>query len=84
MSVAGSAHSTMLPPQVVQSLGLHRGNYVVYEKVGVDGRVHRNFVTVDSLADENGLSKSSLSVTGKNRSRSGGRRSRGHQRHLSI
>lgn len=47
MAAAVSAHSTMLPPHVIKSLGLHRGNFVVYEKVGMDGRVHRNFVTVD-------------------------------------
>ena len=38
---------SILPKKVINKFGLDNHNYVIYEKKGVDGKVHRNFVTVD-------------------------------------
>ena len=37
----------LLPHQVIKDLAAHNPNYVVYEKLGHDGRIHRNFITLD-------------------------------------
>ena len=41
----------MLPKKVINKFGLDNHNYVIYEKKGIDGKVHRNFVTVDELGN---------------------------------
>ena len=36
----------LLPTRLLKKLGMQQSNFMVYEQIGRDGRVHRNFVTV--------------------------------------
>jgi len=44
----------------VQQLGENTNNFIVYEKVGSDGNIHRNFVTNTNIPEFNKKSTENL------------------------
>lgn len=37
----------MKPQKILKKIGMQDSNFVVYEKLGTNGKVHRNFVSMD-------------------------------------
>lgn len=44
----GVAFENPINTNLIKGLGVLNQDYVVYEQLGVDGRIHRNFVTLEN------------------------------------
>jgi hypothetical protein len=45
-------HTKVLSKKFINNLGTLNQDYVVVEKLGTDGKIHRNFVTYDHHAEK--------------------------------
>jgi hypothetical protein len=58
----------MVPQKMLKKLGYQDQNFVVYEQIGNDGRIHRNFVTLEKEKEGPKSTTTLLSKTSKTKS----------------